>query len=147
MGGGRQRSTVVPAAYLFIVRAGRTLLLKRCNTGYYDGSHGVIAGHVEGGESATATACREAAEEAGIRIAPADLRFVHAMYRSASDGRVDFFFEAVRFAGEPRNMEPEKCDQMEWFPVDALPGTMVPYVCRAFGHWRAGIAYSEDGWD
>lgn len=142
-----ERFRLIPEAHLFIVRDGRTLLLRRFNTGYEDGSYGVIAGHMEGGESARAATCREALEEAGIRLHPDDLRFAHVVHRSTRDERVGFFFEALSFAGEPGNAEPDRCDHMGWFPLDALPEPMVPYVRRALLLWQAGVPYSEDGWD
>lgn len=144
---GPERFRLIPEAHLFIVRDGTTLLLRRANTGYEDGNYGVVAGHIEGGESARAATCREALEEAGLRIAPADLRFAHVVHRTTRGERISLFFEAVRHCGEPTNREPEKCDHLGWFPLDRLPDNMVPYVRRALELWQAGVPYSEDGFD
>ena len=82
---------VVAAVHLFLIRDGQVLLLRRYNTGYEDGWYSVIAGHLDGGEEVTAAMRREAREEAGIEIAPEDLRVVGVMHRKATEERIDFF--------------------------------------------------------
>ena len=85
------------------------LLQLRQNTGYMD-EHwaAAAAGHVEQGETAYDAARREAAEEIGVT--ELDLAFVTAMQRTrhadAIDERVDFFFTARSWTGEPRIVEP-----------------------------------------
>jgi ADP-ribose pyrophosphatase YjhB (NUDIX family) len=142
-----ERFKLVPETHLFLVRGDRILLFRRRNTDYEDGKYSVIAGHMEDGETAREAICREAQEEAGIDLAPDDLAFAHVVHRADRGQRVGFFFTALRWGGEPRNMEPHKADDFRWFPLDALPGDMVPYVRRAIGLWRAGQCYSESGWD
>ena len=72
------RFVVVPASYvLFLRRVGeedQILLQLRQGTGYMDGHWATAAaGHVERGESVFAAAAREAAEELGVVVDPADL--------------------------------------------------------------------------
>ena len=57
------------AVYLLLLREEQVLLRQRHNTGYEDGSYSAIAGHVEPDERITHALVREAAEEAGIRLA------------------------------------------------------------------------------
>ncbi|HVL86284.1 MAG TPA: NUDIX domain-containing protein [Pseudonocardia sp.] len=127
------RYRVVPAAYVLLRRGDEVLLQLRRNTGYRDGHWATAAaGHVELGEPVHRAACREAAEELGIVIDPADLVAVTAMHRTHGNGRpiderVDFFFECRRWAGEPRLVEPEKAADLRWFPLDALPDPVVPH--------------------
>jgi ADP-ribose pyrophosphatase YjhB (NUDIX family) len=142
-----ERFKLVPEAHLLLLQNDRILLLRRRNTGYEDGKFSVVAGHMEDGETAREAICREAREEAGIELAPDDLEFAHVVHRADRGQRVGFFFSAVRWRGEPRNMEPHKADDFRWFPLDALPDGMVPYVRRAIAAWRAGQGYSESGWD
>jgi 8-oxo-dGTP pyrophosphatase MutT (NUDIX family) len=140
------RFTLVPEAHLLLIRDDRILLLRRRNTDYEDGKYSVIAGHMEDGETARESICREALEEAGIELAPDDLEFAHVVHRADRGQRVGFFFRALRWQREPRNLEPHKADDLRWFALDALPNDMVPYVRRAIEVWRAGQGYSESGW-
>jgi 8-oxo-dGTP diphosphatase len=118
------------AAYLILVRKNRTLLLRRYQTGWQDGKYSLVAGHVEEGEKVREALCREAYEEAGIRLRPADLKMVNVMQRFCPEGRIyiDFFFSAERWKGEVRNKEPHKCDDLSWFPLRRIPKNTLPYV-------------------
>jgi 8-oxo-dGTP diphosphatase len=134
------------AVHLFLVRDGRVLLLRRHNTGYEDGNYSVPAGHLDGGEEVTAAAAREAAEEVGVVVAPADLWVVGVMHRRSDDERIDFFLVATRWAGEPTNREPGKCDELRWVDPDAPPPNVIPYVRRALENWRDGRWFDSFGW-
>jgi 8-oxo-dGTP diphosphatase len=41
---------------------------------------------------------------------------------------MDLFFETREWQGEVTNAEPEKCDDLSWFPYDDLPSNMLPLV-------------------
>jgi 8-oxo-dGTP diphosphatase len=140
------RFRAVFAVHLVLLRDQEVLLLRRANTGYEDGNYSVIAGHLDGNETASKAMVREALEEAGIIVAPADLRFVHVMHRkeeAEADERIDLFFATTRWQGELEIAEPEKCSELRWSPLDALPTNMVPYVRAAVEHYRQHQAYAE----
>ena len=150
------RFVVVPAAYVFLLRDGdsgpEVLLQLRQNTGYMDGHWAAAAaGHVEKGETAYDAARREALEEIGVR--DLDLEFVTSMQRTRSgepiDERVDFFFTARGWSGEPRAMEPEKCADLRWCPLDALPQPVVAHEHVVLEAVRTGTttAYVTFGFD
>lgn len=142
-----ERFRLVSAVHLFLLRDGEILLSRRANTGYEDGNWSVPAGHLDGGEEVRVAAAREAAEELGIRVRPTDLGVVGVMHRRATDERVDFFLAATQWDGEPRNLEPGKCDDVAWFALDRLPDNVVPYVARAIGNGCAGCWFDACGWD
>ncbi len=145
--GDHGRFVVVPAAYVFLLRDGaaglEVLLQLRHNTGYMDGHWAAAAaGHVERGETAHDAAHREAAEEIGVWDVA--LEFVTSMQRTRSaepiDERVDFFFTARRWSGEPRIVEPAKCADLRWCPIDDLPDPVVPHELMVLRAVRDGGA-------
>lgn len=142
-----QRFTAPVAVHLFLVREGQVLLLRRHNTGYEDGNYSVIAGHLDGGEETWAAMLREAREEAGIAIRRESLKPVGVMHRRAGDERIDFFFAASEWSGEIINQEPQKCDELAFYPLDQLPPNVIPYVRRAVENYRAGRWFDEFGWE
>ena len=99
------------------------------------------AGHVEQGETAYDAARREAAEE--IDVTDLALEFVTSMQRTQSgepiDERIDFFFTARSWAGEPRIVEPEKCADLRWCAARRPPGS--GGAARAAGVGRAAAGY------
>jgi 8-oxo-dGTP diphosphatase len=44
------------------------------------------------------------------------------------------------------NLEPHKCDHLDWFPLDAWPEETIPYIREALEHVLAGRPYSDFGW-
>jgi len=141
--GAPERSRFAVAAHILFIRHGEVLLLRRFNTGYEDGNYSVPAGHVEPGESALDAAIRESCEEVGVEIGGDEAPFALVMHRQAEAPRIDFFFVVERWSGEVRNREPEKCDELRWAAIDALPPNMVPYVRHAIGCYQAGDRYAE----
>jgi len=148
------RFVVVPASYVFLLRDGidgaEVLLQLRQNTGYMDHHWAAAAaGHVERRETAYDAAHREAREEIGV--SDLDLRFVTAMQRTrtgeAIDERIDFFFTARSWTGDPRIVEPEKCAELRWCLLDDLPNPTVPHELAVLQAIRTGrtTAYSTFG--
>lgn len=145
----KERHAIISASYLILVKDDKVLLLRRYNTGYEDGNYSLIAGHVDKDESVLECAMREAKEEANIDINKEDLEVVHVMHRKATennDERMDFFIRCSKWAGELKNMEPNKCDDLRWFLSDDLPENTLGYVKHALERERAGDFYSELGW-
>ena len=129
-----ERFVVVPASYVFLLREGdrgtEVLLQLRQNTGYMDDHWAAAAaGHVERGETAYAAAHREALEELGVT--DLNLHFEFSMQRTqhalAIDERIDFFFTARSWTGEPVIIEPEKAAELRWCPLSDLPDPVVPH--------------------
>jgi 8-oxo-dGTP pyrophosphatase MutT (NUDIX family) len=145
---------VVPAAYVFLLREGpsgtEVLLQLRQGTGYMDGHWAAAAaGHVEQGETAYDAAHREALEELGV--AGLDLTFVTSMQRTRGgepiDERIDFFFTARSWTGDPRIVEADKAADLRWCSLDALPDPVVPHELSVLEALRTGTttAYSTFG--
>lgn len=135
------------AVYLLLVRENKLLLLRRTNTGYEDGKLSLVAGKMDGNEEVKRAAAREAWEESGVRVDPADLEVASVMHRLSDTGEwIDFFLTVKRWEGEPYNREPDKCSEMAWYPLDGLPEDMIPYVRQAVENVLAGVFYDSYGW-
>jgi 8-oxo-dGTP pyrophosphatase MutT (NUDIX family) len=143
-----ERFKVTPAAHLLLFKEGKTLLSRRFNTGWEDGNYSAIGGHLEGNETVLQATIREAKEEAGIVLLPEDLEFCHIVHRKTPvEERVDFFTTARKWSGEPKIMEPHKCDELKWFDADNLPINTIQYVRQGIECTRKNVFYSECGWD
>jgi 8-oxo-dGTP diphosphatase len=140
------RPRVIVDVNLLVIRTNQLLLGRRCNTGFADGLYSLPAGHLELGESVVLAAVREAREELNIAIEAIDVRFVQVMHNSYGIGRLAFFFEIARWAGEIANMEPHKCDDLRWFPLDHLPREIVPHVREGIRHYVEGQVLTLYGW-
>lgn len=57
--------------------------------------------------------------------------------------RVDFFFIAEKWQGEPKIMEPDKCNDLRWFKSDDLPQDMIPYIRQTIDFFLKNEIYSE----
>jgi 8-oxo-dGTP pyrophosphatase MutT (NUDIX family) len=135
------------AVHLFFIQDQQVLLSCRANTGYMDGYFSAVAGHLEPGETVVQTAMREAYEEVGLTLLPEDIEVIQVMHRRDGDERIDFFVRVHAWEGEIRNAEPEKCDKLAWFPLDALPENTVPYICQGLHNYRQGVWFGTFGWD
>ena len=141
------RLSVIPAAYIFFEREdGKYLFMLRARTGYQDGNYQVPSGHIEERETPREAAAREAKEEVGVDIDPADLEFMHSMYRMNEERtgyRLDLSFKTKKWKGEPFNAEPEKCDGLAWLALEELPEHTTPYMRVILEASKKGEAFSE----
>jgi 8-oxo-dGTP diphosphatase len=154
--GGEPERTLVSDRYRSIVDVyvllrhpdGKILLLERAGTGYADGQLCPPSGHLEAGESVVQGGIREAREETGVLIDPADLAFSHVVHHRNPEGqpRIGFFFTADRWQGEPANREPRKCAGLYWVDPAWPPENTVPYTAAALAAISHGAAFSLDGW-
>jgi 8-oxo-dGTP pyrophosphatase MutT (NUDIX family) len=133
------RFQVIPAAYLLLTRGSgeevEVLLQHRGpGAGYLPGHWASgAAGHVELGESVFVAAAREAAEELGVTVDPADISPLCAVQRTLPgcddpvEQRADYFLTTRSWAGEPTVQEPAKAVELRWCRPTALPEPMVPH--------------------
>ncbi|MFG2907372.1 phosphotransferase [Kitasatospora sp. NPDC048286] len=123
--------------HLILRRDGATgpevLLSRRAGQVYASGLLHLPSGHLDGPhEDAVQALIREAKEETGVTIDPADVRHAVTVHHRnpAGSARIGLFFEVRHWHGKPRTMEPAVCDAMDFYPLANLPSPMVAY-CRA----------------
>ncbi|MFG2561958.1 NUDIX domain-containing protein [Streptomyces sp. NPDC048496] len=108
-----------------------------------------LAGHCER-EAAITCLVREAKEEAGLTIDPADVELVHLVHLVDSPGarpRIGLVFRARSWSGTPEILEPDRCVEWRWWDPQDLPVEVVPYIRLAIHGILGGRLYSEIGWD
>ena len=144
----QERFKLIPAVYLLAIQDEKVLLLRRFQTGYEDGNYSLVAGHLEGNETAHEAMIREAHEEAGISIVSDDLTHALTMHRWCGDHeRIDLFFYTSKWVGDVVNKEMHKCDDVRFAGFGQLPVNTIPYIRTAIECYRKGITYCEFGWD
>ncbi|MFF4293416.1 phosphotransferase [Streptomyces vinaceus] len=118
------------------------LLSRRAGPVYASGLWHLPSGHLDPDEDMVEAVVREAREETGVLIALDDVTAavtVHHRPPTGSRSRLGVFFEVRRWSGRPGIMEPDRCDGMGWYALDALPEPMVAYCRAGLDAYRAGL--------
>jgi 8-oxo-dGTP diphosphatase len=141
------RFHLIGAVFIILEKDNKIFLTRRKNTGWEDGKYSLTGGHLDGNETATQAAVREAQEELGITIDPTDLQFVNVSHLITNSERIHFTFVAKKWKGEPRNNETEKADDAQWFSIDKLPENTMEVSRETINWYRNNNIYTEFGWD
>lgn len=135
------------ASVSFMLKQDEKFLLFYRTDGYFkDGWWVLPAGHIETGETATQTVMRECKEELNIDVNPDDIEFVHIVHNLVGDNkRMDFYFLVKQFSGEIINLEPQKCEKVEFFDKNSLPPLekIAPTTLQAIKSVWNKVYYSE----
>jgi ADP-ribose pyrophosphatase YjhB (NUDIX family) len=147
----KERPKAIPTVYLILLRNNKILMSRRFNTGFQDGNYSFPAGHLDSvDEPCKQAIAREAKEEINVEIDLEDLELVHVSHRMqiepTNERRINLFFMARKWRGEPKIMEPDKCDDLSWFDIDKIPSNTIPYIRQVVNCIRNKTSYSEYGW-
>jgi hypothetical protein len=71
---------------------------------------------------------------------------VGVMHQVSDDERIDFFLVATTWGGTLMNRELDKCAELRWCALDALPPHTIPYVRAALENFSRGVWFAEFGW-
>ncbi len=135
-------------AVLALVQGDKILLSQRSlEASWAPGVWHVPGGVVEMGEDVEKAAVREAFEEMGVRVKIDDLTFRGVVaYNQSSERHVDTFcFSTDKWSGEPSIMEPEKCVDMGWFPINEMPGNLTEHARVIYGSDQSVFVRVYDG--
>jgi 8-oxo-dGTP diphosphatase len=105
---------------VFVLRDGKFIMLHRRGA-HGDGTWGLVGGHLEFGESWAECAIRETREEIGCEIT--NIRFfavTNDIFTKENKHYVTIFLLADLTSGEPSILEPEKCQELNWFTYDTM---------------------------
>jgi ADP-ribose pyrophosphatase YjhB (NUDIX family) len=140
-------TTNVPSVGVLVKSGTKILLILRENTGFNDGMYVLPSGHVDEGESFTQAAVRELHEEVGLEAAPDNLHHLLTVHRKGpTDIRVDMYFLASDYTGDPQNMEPHVHSEVAWFELSSLPENIADYQKSAIEAIKENVGYEEFGW-
>jgi 8-oxo-dGTP diphosphatase len=149
-----ERFKLKVGVFLFLIQDNHILLLRRYRTGIDDGMYVVPMGGHDGKETLTNTLIREAKEETDVELLPEQVEVCHVMHRfhpmpdKLSFEQIDVFFRA-KHDGKGRaiqNMEPHKCDELKFYPLNNLPKNTSPFISHAIHCMQNGKFFSEFGW-
>ncbi len=144
-----ERFKLRASVHILFLKEDQLLLSLRKNISS-DGLYGVVAGHLDGGESVTQTIIREAREEADVEIGLGDFEIATVCHSLISQSKIEYiqFYVICRsWQGEIKNKELGKCGELKFFPINSLPENMVPYVRDGIEKTLAGVKYYEYGWN
>ena len=119
--------------------------------GLRKGSHGegewsFPGGHLDWGESVFQTAIRESMEETGLVVSDIELISVADEMRYIdTDGKhyLNIGVKVNAVDGEPKVMEPDKCEKWEWFSLDELPDNIFEGTELTLSNYKNKTLYLE----
>lgn len=120
----------------------KILLMRRKNTGDNDGEFELPGGHLEKDEDLFTAIIREANEEILIDLKREDLKIAHIMHHYTGE-RINFIFTANGIDLNPKIGEPDKCDKLEWFDVNALPNNISEKMKHIIENIKKNIVYDK----
>ncbi|MFI5205341.1 MAG: NUDIX hydrolase [Candidatus Paceibacterales bacterium] len=89
-------------------------------------------GHLEFGEEFLDCVKREAKEEVNLDIIDADIWEVNNTITLPDFHYVNVDFLVKSFIGQPKIMEPAKCQKLDWFNINNLPSPLLAPVTKFF---------------
>lgn len=107
---------------VIVINSKNQVLLGKRKNGFRSGTYGMPGGRVDRGEKLLECAKRELKEETGLDATSiSHLGVVKEWQPSQDHDFVHFIFVCDSWEGKPIVVEPEKCENWEWYSLDSLP--------------------------
>lgn len=137
------REKFLSAVYFIFEKDDKILLQKRKGTKLWCGFWSLPAGHLDGNESCYEASIREIKEELGLNIDINNLKNPTIIQRNdmLHGAYYDVFFDVINWKGEPKIMEPNKCEELRWFSKKELPEKMINFVKESIYKHYNGIYF------
>lgn len=113
----------IASTVLLINEKNEVFLMRRSkNTRNDQGLWSIPGGAIEIQETVEQSLIRECKEECGITIKnPEYIGYIDHLMPKIGQHWVSHAFVVYEWVGEPTNLEPLKCDEIGWFPLNNLP--------------------------
>lgn len=116
----KQAKTII-GVNVILIRDNKILLGPRRNS-IQAGTWGAPGGHLEAGETPIACAIRETKEETDLDLINVKLLIcVPGLFKDIDTPYQSYFVLGTSQAGDPKVVEPHKCEKWQWFDFDNLP--------------------------
>lgn len=125
-----------------ILKNGKVLLGKRRGS-HGEGEYAFPGGHLEYMESFEECAKRETKEECGIEIKNVRFQFLSNVTKYAPKHYVHVGLIADWKEGEPKVLEPEKCESWSWHSIDDLPQPLFEMCQQGIDCHKTGEIYFD----
>lgn len=114
------------------IRKGNKILFGKRKNAHGQGSWCPPGGHLEYGESLEDCAKRETYEETGLDIKIVKVcGFTNDIHKNEKKHYITIQIVADHIEGDPKIMEPDKCEQWAWYDWDNLPKPLFLAVANA----------------
>jgi len=137
-----ERIKLPTAVFLLLIKDGKVLLLKR-KSGWSAGNYDLIAGHIDGDEGLIDALFRETTEEVGITFDKSSAEFVHLAHFLGSREYLYVAFKVTAWQGDPRLLEADKHDDLNWFELNKLPSNLAIGSATILSSYIKGVKFSE----
>lgn len=127
-----------------IVFKDQKILLGKRKGSHGAGQYSFPGGHLEYMESFEDCVEREIKEETGIEVKNIKFSFVTNLVAYKPKHYVHLGFIADWKNGEPKVLEPEKCEGWNWYDLDNLPEPLFFGCKESIEYWKNNTHYSPE---
>jgi 8-oxo-dGTP diphosphatase len=116
---------VMVGVSVFLVNDNKQILVGKRKNANGEGCWGLPGGGMDAGETPRQSAAREAKEETGVIIDPDGIQFAtftnDIFLEESGEHWITLYFISRAYKGEPKIMEPHKCEEWRWVDLDDIP--------------------------
>lgn len=127
---------------VLIFKDNKVLIGKRKGS-HGEGEYAFPGGHLEYMESFADCASRETLEETGIEIQNVRFQYLANITKYAPKHYVHIGLIADWKNGEPKVLEPHKCESWNWYDIDNMPSPMFEMAKLAIDYYKSKTNYLD----